>query len=137
MALREKSIWCYLYRSYGVQVGQLCCFSTRRGVRVEGLSTPSTEGVGVGQSGRGDEKSNWKWFGIPWTLGVACLAALQFIRTLRRERRLNADGDPVTWQVCIFPLSGYRDLDTQDCKITSPWSVPGLFMYWYNNFLQC
>lgn len=83
---------------------QLRCLSARSGVTARGGVTVvrmSTwrPGVVETQSGHGDEKSNWKWFGIPWTLGVACLAALQFIRTLRRERRLSTDGDPVTWQV--------------------------------------
>jgi hypothetical protein len=49
--------------------------------------------------GGGEKKGTWRWFGIPWTLGVACLAVLQFFRILRRDRRLSADGDPVTWQV--------------------------------------
>lgn len=47
-----------------------------------------------------------RWFGIPVGLGIACLAALQLQRTVRRERRgsVEVQGDHHTsWQVCILP----------------------------------
>lgn len=42
-----------------------------------------------------------RWFGIPVGLGIACLAALQLQRTVRRERRGSVqDKDHQTsWQV--------------------------------------
>ena len=40
-----------------------------------------------------------KWFGIPMTLGVACIGVLQFRRVLWRERDNPASPQPMTWQV--------------------------------------
>ena len=51
--------------------------------------------------GRGNNWRTWRWFGIPWGLGITCLAALQLIRVLRRENKKSADGEPVTWQVYV------------------------------------
>ena len=44
-------------------------------------------------------RSKWRLFGIPWSLGVACLAAVQLVRTVRRD--IQSD-DQVTWQVSLL-----------------------------------
>lgn len=49
----------------------------------------------------GGWRGRWKWFGIPLSAGLACLAMLQLERTLRREARRERrwEGVEDTWQV--------------------------------------
>lgn len=57
-----------------------------------------------------------RWFGIPAGLGIACLAALQLERTVRRERRLSGSGELAndnerwSWQVCQKKTNHYHIL---------------------------
>ena len=90
---------------YGAVYGASAWHSTRRGAvyRTGKVATYGTERQDAAASG---VRSTWKWFGIPWGLGIACLAALQLIRTVRRERKLNTEEEAVTWQVC----SHHRDV---------------------------
>lgn len=61
-----------------------------------------------GEVSGGGDGGKWKWFGIPWGLGVACLAALQLLRIFRREREKSVESDPITWQVFLLPSVIYK-----------------------------
>ena len=51
--------------------------------------TSAASGRGEGESGQGGRRRWMRWFGIPASLGIACLAVLQLTRTVRRERKTN------------------------------------------------
>lgn len=50
------------------------------------------------QSNRAKRSGNdqWKWFGVPWSLGIACLTALQIFKLLRQDVNV---AERKTWQV--------------------------------------
>ena len=82
------------YAALGIYYSRLCLTScTYRGYASQGREEGSRGVRGL------------RWFGIPVGLGIACLAALQLQRTLRRERRgggreEGGERDTSSWQVC-------------------------------------
>ena len=75
------------------------------------LNTYAVYHQAVGNAGYKSEekKGSIKWFGIPVSLGITCLAALQLLRIWRQGRRTD---EHVTWQVSFFIIK----LDTSQIK---------------------
>lgn len=78
-----------------MQVGRMLTFryvnvfSTSRGVQLRYYTTPGRFSAG------------WKWFGIPTSLGIACIALVKLQRTLREANKGDGDKSEATntWQV--------------------------------------